>query len=162
MDEISSKRAFQKYIPHRSHFILMCQFWYKPCLSFRPPAALWQRLSPTHNNYDECSVHRNKPAIWHSISLDALAANIPWMCGRGLRPCDLLWLPTAASSPEHRWLICSHFHKSLPLAFRLTHCPCSWFLNCLWGLQGSGTHLWDDSNWGKLKLNCVMDVFPLL
>lgn len=58
----------------------MCQFWYVR-LSIRRPASLPQRQSQSHNNYDECSVHRDKPAIWHFIPLDALAANIPWIRG---------------------------------------------------------------------------------
>lgn len=57
----------------------MRQFWWGPRLSIRQQAGPSQWLSRPHNNYDERSVHTDKPAIWHFIPLDALAANIPWI-----------------------------------------------------------------------------------
>lgn len=74
------KMAFQKYISidkqlHSDVSVLICTgFIYSP-------ASLSQRQSQPHNNHDECSVHRDKPAIWHFIPLDALAAHIPWIRG---------------------------------------------------------------------------------
>lgn len=63
-------------------------FW---CVTSEPDNALLQ-LSRPHNNYDECSVHRNKPAVWHFVPLDALSANVLWIHGRLF---EALWMRLA-------------------------------------------------------------------